>query len=133
MATRIKVGDQVVVTAGKDKGKRGRVMRILKDEDRVLVEGVNTIVRHRRRNPQNPNEGGRSESEGPIHVSNVMPWSDKDGKGVRVRMGEEKGKKIRLSTSGAKIVASTAAQADAAEGGAKKKSTKKKKKQGGED
>jgi large subunit ribosomal protein L24 len=106
MAHRLRVGDVVVVTAGKDKGRRGRVLKILEAKDRVIVEGVNKVTRHLRKNPQNPSEGGRTEKEASIHVSNVMPWSDKDGKGVRVRIGEEKGKKVRVSAaSGAVLTA----------------------------
>ena len=113
MATRIKVGDTVVITAGKDKGKRGRVQRILKNRDRCIVEGINKVTRHKRRDPNNPANSGRVEEEAPLHISNVMPWSDKDGKGVRVRMGEEKGKKVRLSaSSGEVLVAAPVAAAE---------------------
>lgn len=113
MATqRIKVGDEVVISAGKDKGKRGRVLQILKAKDRVVVEGVNTITRHLKRNPRNPSEGGRQERSAPIHLSNVMPWSDKDGKGVRVRSEGEGRAKHRISSkSGATLTAAGKAKA----------------------
>ncbi len=122
MATRIKVGDTVVVTAGKDKGKRGRVQRILKCKERCIVEGVNKVTRHKRRDPQNPSAGGRVEGEAALHISNVMPWSDKDGKGVRVRMGEQKGKKVRLSVASGDVL--TAAPAVAVDENAKSKKKK---------
>jgi len=83
--SRIKTSDEVIVIRGKDKGKRGRVLSILRDKNRVIVEGVNIIVRHLKRNPQNPQAGGRQERPGPIHLSNVMPFSDEAGKGVRVK------------------------------------------------
>ncbi|MCA9320417.1 MAG: 50S ribosomal protein L24 [Planctomycetes bacterium] len=106
MAARIRRDDVVVVIAGKDKGKRGRVMKVFLEKNRVMIEGVNRVVRHRKANPQNPSEGGRVTREAPIHLSNVMPWSDKDGKGVRVKVGDENGQKIRLSAaSGQKIKA----------------------------
>ncbi len=67
---KIKVNDNVVVLAGKDKGKTGRVMKTLRKEDRVVVEGINMIKKHQK--PNNANEaGGIFEMEAPIHVSNV--------------------------------------------------------------
>ncbi len=122
MAARIKKDDIVIVIAGKDKGRQGRVLQVMPEADRVVVQGVNIQVRHLKQNPQDPSQGGRKEREAPIHISNVMPWSDKDGKGVRVRAGEAKGKKVRVSAaSGARIVAHAPA-ADAKP--AKKKSGK---------
>lgn len=96
---RIKVNDDVVVIAGKDKGKRGRVVRILEADDRVVIQGIGMVTRHEKKNPQNPALGGRTEKEAPIHMSNVMPWSEADSKGVRVRSGEDKGKKARVSAA----------------------------------
>lgn len=117
------------MTAGKDKGKRGRVLRVTKDRERAVVEGINVVVRHRKANPQDPARGGRSEMEAPIHVSNLMPWSDKDGKGVRVRFEMDGEEKIRVSAaSGEKIVAGAAPAADKAE-----KSDKSKDKAAGEE
>ncbi|MCB9831887.1 MAG: 50S ribosomal protein L24 [Planctomycetes bacterium] len=104
MAQRIKRGDIVVVIAGKDKGKRGRVVSVGRDAERIVVEGVNKVVRHLKRNPNNPSEGGRVEREAPIHISNVMPWSDKDQKGVRVRSGVDKGKKVRISAASGEVL-----------------------------
>ena len=113
MANRISTNDQVVVIAGKDKGKRGRVLRLTKDRERAVVEGVNIVVRHRKANPQDPARGGRTEMEAPIHVSNLMPWSDKDGKGVRVRFEMDGDSKVRVSAaSGEKIVAASAPVAE---------------------
>ncbi len=113
MATqRIKVGDEVVVTAGKDKGKRGRVLELFAAKDRVIVEGVNVITRHLKRNPRNPSEGGRQERAAAIHISNVMPWSDKDGKGVRVRSEGEGRAKHRVAVgSGSVLTAAGKAKA----------------------
>lgn len=118
MAARIRKDDIVVITAGKDKGKRGRVISIFDASDRVIVEGVNIITRHLKKNPQNPSEGGRKEMEAPIHISNVMPWSDKEGKGVRVRFQGQGKSKVRVSTKtgepfAAAPAASTADEKDA--------------------
>jgi len=91
----VKQGDEVQVLSGNDRGKRGKVLRVYHGEDRVLVEGVNVRVKHLQRTQANP-DGGRVEREMPIAVSNVLPWSEKAGKGVRTRIVEEGGKKIRV-------------------------------------
>jgi large subunit ribosomal protein L24 len=102
---RLRKGDDVVVISGKDKGKKGKILRLLVDEDRVVVEGVNLIKRHMRPTPKNPN-GGILEKEAPIFASKVMPIDPKTGKGSRVKVGkDDKGKKIRLGKSGDEIAA----------------------------
>lgn len=79
---RIRKGDEVVIIAGKERGKRGRVLRVDTVRNRVVVEGRNMLKRHTRPNPpQQP--GGVVEREGPIHISNVMLWSEKRKKGSR--------------------------------------------------
>lgn len=80
---KIKRNDEVIVIAGKDKGKRGRVVRMLAD-DRVVVAGVNMIKRHTRANPQLGNPGGIVEKEAPLHVSNVAVVNPATGKADRV-------------------------------------------------
>jgi large subunit ribosomal protein L24 len=74
MASRIKKGDQVVVLAGKYRGRSGRVLRVYPKKDRVVVEGVNMIKRHTRPTQRNP-KGGIVEKEAPIHISNVKHQS----------------------------------------------------------
>jgi large subunit ribosomal protein L24 len=97
MGTRIKKDDQVVVIAGKDKGTKGRVKQVLREVDRVLVEGVNMVKRHTKPTPKNP-QGGIIEREQPIHLSNVMMLDTKEDKPTRVKMGTDKdGKKVRQS------------------------------------
>jgi len=97
MAARIRKGDTVVVISGKDKGKKGKVMRVLREVDRVAVEGVNLVKRHTRPTPRNPS-GGIVEREQPIHASKVMPVDPKTGAGTRVRSKAlEGGKKIRIA------------------------------------
>ena len=99
MATnRIKKGDQVIVVAGKDKGKRGDVVRV--DGERVIVSNVNIVKRHTKPNPQAGQPGGIIEREAPIHVSNVMPFNPATGKGERIGIKVlEDGRRIRVFRS----------------------------------
>ena len=99
MATnRIKKGDQVIVVAGKDKGKRGDVIRV--DGDRVIVSNVNIVKRHTKPNPQAGQPGGVIEREASIHVSNVMPFNPASGKGERIGTKVlEDGRRIRVFRS----------------------------------
>ena len=84
MAARIRKDDIVVVIAGDHKGSRGKVLRVIREKDRVVVEGVNMVYRHMRKSRQNP-QGGRVQKEAPIHMSNVMPIDPKTDKPTRVR------------------------------------------------
>jgi large subunit ribosomal protein L24 len=97
MAQRVKKDDIVVVIAGRDKGRQGRVLRVISETERVVVEGINVMKRHMRPTPQNP-EGGIIEKEMPIHLSNVMPFDSKANKPTRVKHkhDEEQGK-VRIS------------------------------------
>ncbi len=79
----IKKNDQVIVIAGREKGKKGRIVEVLREKDRVLVEKLNLIKRHTKPGGA-ARQGGIVEKEGPIHVSNVMIFCDKCHKGVRV-------------------------------------------------
>lgn len=100
---RIKKGDKVVVIAGKDKGKTGEVLSCIPKKNRVIVEGVNTLVKHQKPT-QNMQQGGRIEKEGSIDASNVMLYSEKDGQGVRIGYKEENGKKVRVSKKSGEIL-----------------------------
>lgn len=92
---KIRTGDEVIVRAGRDKGKRGRVVRVLAD-DRLLVEGVNMVKRHTRPNPQRNVTGGIVDKEAPIHRSNVAVYNATSGKGERVGFRTlEDGRKVR--------------------------------------
>ena len=98
MAARIRKGDTVVVISGKYKGKTGKVTRVLVEDDRVVVEGVNLVKRHMRPSPRNP-AGGILEREQPIFACKVMPVDPKTGKGTRVSVKTlEDGRKIRVAT-----------------------------------
>ncbi len=93
---RIKVGDLVSVIAGKEKGKRGTVKRIL-DGERVIVDGLNMVVRNTRPSQQN-SEGGRISKEASIHISNVMPINGETDKPTRVRSTkDDDGHKTRVA------------------------------------
>ncbi|HDS1137467.1 TPA: 50S ribosomal protein L24 [Stenotrophomonas maltophilia] len=98
MANRIKKGDQVVVNAGKDKGKQGEVVRV--DGDRVVVASVNIVKRHTKPNPQAGVAGGVVEREASIHISNVNVLNPASGKGERVGFKVlEDGRKLRVFRS----------------------------------
>ena len=94
MAMKIKKGDNVIVIAGKDKDKEGKVLSVDIKNHRVVVEGVNVVKRHTKANQMNPN-GGIIEKEAPIDISNVMYCVN--GKGVRVGFDVKDGKKVRIN------------------------------------
>ncbi len=89
MKLALRSGDEIQVVAGKDKGKRGKITKIVKERDRVLVEGVNLAKRHIRANQNDP-QGGIVEKELPIHISNVMLIDPK--KDAPTRVGRKKDK-----------------------------------------
>jgi large subunit ribosomal protein L24 len=94
----VRKNDEVIVISGKDRGKRGRVLQVLPERNRVVVEGVNVIKRHTRPNPQKNVKGGIVEREGSIHASNVQPVDPETGKATRVgRKVLEDGRRVRVS------------------------------------
>jgi large subunit ribosomal protein L24 len=99
MARNIKTGDMVMVIAGADKGKTGRVLRILGDKDRVVVEGIARVWKHVRPSQRNP-QGGRIQKDAPIHISNVQPIDPATGKGTRVKFEVRDGAKHRVTKGG---------------------------------
>lgn len=93
----IKKNDEVVVIAGKHKGTRGKVLKVLPKSDRVIVQGVQVVTRHVKPDRDNP-QGGLVRQEAPIHISNVMVADPKDGKPTRVRIKTlESGQRVRVS------------------------------------
>lgn len=93
----VKTGDMVMVITGKDKGKKGRVLKAYPKKNRVLVEGVNIVKKHTRPSQTNP-QGGIVEQEAPIHASNVMPLDPKTGEPTRVGYKVlDNGKKVRIA------------------------------------
>ena len=93
----LKMGDKVVVIAGKDKGKTGKVSKILSNDNKIIVEGINIVKKHLKPDANNQ-EGGIISKESPIHVSNVMLVDPKSNKGTRVGYKiDKKGNKVRIS------------------------------------
>ena len=100
---RIRKGDQIIVIAGADKGKKGEVVRVA--GEKVIVQNVNIIKRHTKPNPQAGVAGGIVEREAPIHISNVMLFNSAEGKGDRVgfKMLED-GRKVRVFRSSGEAI-----------------------------
>ena len=97
---KIRKGDEVIVSTGKDKGRRGTVLQVFAD-DRVLVEGINIARKHVKPNPNVGEPGGIKDHAMPLHVSNVRVFNPKTKKGERVGFRiEEDGKKVRVFASG---------------------------------
>jgi large subunit ribosomal protein L24 len=102
---KIKKNDQVLVIGGRDRGKRGRVLRVDPDKSRVIVEGVNFIKRHTKANPQKNVKGGIVEREATIHVSNVMLVDPDSSSPTRVGYQvHEDGSKLRISRKSGAVV-----------------------------
>ena len=99
---RLRVGDQVVVISGKNKGKTGRIARLLVDDDKVIVEGVNVVKRAQKPTPKNP-QGGIITKEAALHACKVMPVDPQTGKPTRVKIAVVDGKKVRTAKSGAHL------------------------------
>lgn len=101
---RIKKGDEVIVIAGKDKGRRGSVLRVY-DDGRVLVENVNVVKKHQKGNPQAGQPGGIINKEMPVDISNVMVFNPQTEKGDRVGFRRlEDGKKVRYFKSNNEVL-----------------------------
>ena len=93
---KIKSGDTVVITAGDHKGSEGKVLKVLIDKNKAIVEGVNLVSKHEKPSANNP-QGGITKKEAPIHISNLSLVDPKSGKPTRVGYKIENGKKIRIS------------------------------------
>lgn len=103
MALHVKKGDVVEIIAGDHKGATGRVLRVIPEKNRVVVQGHNIVKKHVRPSRKNP-QGGRINVEQPIHVSNVLPVNPKSSKGSRVRFAvDSRGGKKRLAADGTEI------------------------------
>ncbi len=101
---RLKTGDEVIVIAGKDKGRRGTITRVMKD-DKVVVENINVVKKHQKGNPNSGVPGGIVDKEMPIDVSNVMLFNPATGKGDRVGFKFlDDGRKVRYFKSNDEIV-----------------------------
>lgn len=101
---RVRIGDEVVITVGRSKGKRGKVLRML-GRDRVIVENANMLKRHTRGNPAASKPGGIIEKEGSIHISNVMLYNSITDKADRIGFKKlEDGRKVRYFKSNGETV-----------------------------
>lgn len=100
---RLRTGDEVIVISGAHKGSKGKIKAILKERDRVVIEGVNMVKRHMKPTPQSP--GGIVRQEAAVHASNVAPVDPETGKATRVRVEVRDSKKVRVAKSGAEIKA----------------------------
>jgi large subunit ribosomal protein L24 len=105
MPAGIRKGDEVQVISGKDRGRKGRVLRVDPARERVIVEGVNIVKRHQRPTPGRPDAiAGVIEREGSVHVSNVALLDPKDGKPTRIGFEIQEGKRYRVARrSGSRI------------------------------
>lgn len=102
---KIKKGDEVIIVTGRDKGRRGTVLRVLPEEDRLLVENVNVVKRHTKGDPNKGMAGGILEKEMPIHLSNVMMFNPASNKGDRVGIRTlEDGRKVRYFKSNNEVL-----------------------------
>ncbi|GLS90526.1 50S ribosomal protein L24 [Psychromonas marina] len=103
MAAKLKRDDEVIVIAGKDKGKTGKISTVLAN-GKLIIEGVNTVKKHQKPNPQAGVTGGIIEQEAPIEVSNVAILNSETGKADRVGFRLEDGKKVRFFKSNNELV-----------------------------
>lgn len=116
MPARLRRGDMVAIVSGNDRGKRGRILRVMRKKDRVVVEGVNLVYKHLRKSQNHP-QGGRIRREAAVHMSNVMPVDPETNRPTRVRFETSEGKAVRKGVkSGTSL--------DAAPKGAKKSAAK---------
>ncbi len=102
---KIRKGDDVIVTVGKDRGKRGTVLKVMSEVDKLVVENVNVVKRHTKPNPQRGVTGGIVEKEMPIDQSNVMLYNPQTDKGDRVGIRTlDDGRKVRYFKSNNEVV-----------------------------
>ena len=103
---KLKAGDEIVVIAGKDKGKRGKIQKIISGakNERFVVTGINMVKKHQKPNPMTNQAGGIIEKESPIAASNVAIFNSETGKGDRVGFRVEGDKKVRFFKSTGKVI-----------------------------
>jgi len=103
MAAKIKKGDSIVVLTGKDKGRKGTVTKVMPEDSRVLVQGINMVQRHTRPSQANPN-GGIVNKEASLHISNVAIADPSSGKPTRVGFKIEGDKKVRVAKKSGEVI-----------------------------
>ncbi len=102
---KLRKGDEVVILAGKDKGKRGVVLKVIQDLEKIIVENINMVKRHTKGNPAQGTPGGIVEKEMPLHVSNVAIWNPVLDKADRIGIKMLKdGQKVRFFKSNDEVV-----------------------------
>ncbi|MGY9016729.1 MAG: 50S ribosomal protein L24 [Alphaproteobacteria bacterium] len=97
MIKKYKKGDEVIVTSGKDKGKVGKIAKVIVSADKVLIPGINVVKKHEK--PSQDSKGGIVNKDMPIHISNILAYDAKNKKPSRVGFKIEDGKKIRILKS----------------------------------
>ena len=103
MPAKIKKGDRVIVTTGRDKGKKGEVMKVMTEESRALVSGVNMVKRHQKQTQKA--QGGIVQKESPVHLSNLMHVDPKDGSATRIGWKElNDGRKVRFAKKSGEVI-----------------------------
>ena len=102
MAAKLKKGDKVVVLTGRDRGKEGEIVRVLPKENRAVVDGVNTVIRHQRQTQGS--QGGRIPKPAPIHLSNLALVDPKEGGPTRVGFRTEDGQKVRYAKKSGEVI-----------------------------
>ena len=100
---KIKAGDTVQVIAGDHKGEKGKVLKVDREKNRAIVEGVNLVSKHTKPSAQNP-QGGIIKKEAPIHISNLSLLDPKSGEPTRVEYQVKDGKKVRISKKSKQVV-----------------------------
>jgi len=102
---KLRKGDEVVILAGKDKGKRGVVLKVMQELEKIIVENINMVKRHTKGNPMQGTPGGIIEKEMPLHISNVAIWNPISEKADRVGVKTlEDGQKVRFFKSNDEVV-----------------------------
>lgn len=100
---KVKKGDEVIVIAGKEKGKKGKITKVMPTESRVIVGGVNMVKKHTK--PSRTSAGGMVEKEAPLHVSNVALLDPKSGKATRVGYKTtDEGRKVRVAKRSGEVI-----------------------------
>jgi large subunit ribosomal protein L24 len=103
MPAKIKKGDRVIVTAGRDKGKKGEVIKLMAEENRALVSGVNMVKRHQKQTQRE--QGGILSKEAPVHLSNIAHVDPKDGTATRIGWKElNDGRKVRFAKKSGEVI-----------------------------
>ncbi|NWH07667.1 MAG: 50S ribosomal protein L24 [Alphaproteobacteria bacterium] len=103
MAAKIRKGDKVVVITGRDKGKKGEVLKVIPDEERAIVQGINMVKRHQRQTPRA--QGGIISKEAPIHLSNLAHVDPKSGEPTRVGFKIlTDGRKVRVAKKSGEVI-----------------------------